>query len=119
LAIEALQEELDLVEEDVLRAPGSFKAEVVVRLRRDLLAVRKSLFHEREILVKICRRDSPYVDEKAIYHFRDVYDHLAKFFEVVEVCREMISSLMEILPVAGEQRAGSHGPPHQRDRTPR
>ena len=67
-----------------------------MRLRRDLLTLRKSLFHEREILVKICRRDSPYVSEKAIYHFRDIYDHLAKYFEMVEIYREMITSLMEM-----------------------
>ena len=67
-----------------------------MRLRRDLLTLRKSLFHEREILVKICRRDSPYVSEKAIYHFRDIYDHLAKYFEMLEICREMITSLMEM-----------------------
>jgi len=28
-------------------------------LRRALLSLRKSVFHEREILVKICRKDSP------------------------------------------------------------
>jgi magnesium transporter len=36
------------------------------------------------------------VSEGAIYHFRDIYDHLAKFFEAIEIYREMITSLMEI-----------------------
>ncbi len=67
-----------------------------MRLRRSLLGIRKSLFHEREILVKICRRDSPFITEATIYHFRDIYDHLVKFVEVIEVCREMIGTLMEL-----------------------
>jgi magnesium transporter len=94
--IEALQEELDMAEETVIEAPTTFKPEVLLHLRRNLLILRKSLLHEREILVRICRRDSPFISESAIYHFRDIYDHLAKFFEAIEIYREMITSLMEI-----------------------
>jgi magnesium transporter len=96
VAIERLQESIDAAEEEILRGPLAFNPEALMRLRRDLLTLRKSLFHEREILVKICRRDSPFVSEQAIYHFRDIYDHLAKYFEMVEIGREMITSLMEM-----------------------
>jgi len=95
-AIESLQEELDTAEETVIEAPGAFKPEALLHLRRNLLVLRKSLLHEREVLVRICRRDSPFVSEGAIYHFRDISDHLAKFFEAIEIYREMITSLMEI-----------------------
>ena len=95
-AIEAVQDAIDAAEEDILQGPSAFSPETLMHLRRDLLTLRKSLFHEREILVKVCRRDSPYVSEKAIYHFRDIYDHLAKYYEIVEICREMITSLMEM-----------------------
>jgi len=97
LAIEALQDDLDATEEEALRkGPSGFNPADVLHLRRNLLALRKSLFHEREILVKICRRDSPFISEAAIYHFRDIYDHLVKFVEVVEICRELIGTLMEL-----------------------
>lgn len=95
-AIEALQEELDNAEEIILKSPTAFKPESVLHLRKSLLSLRKSLFHEREVMVRVCRRDSPFITEKAIYHFRDVYDHLAKFFEAIEIYREMISTLMEM-----------------------
>jgi magnesium transporter len=106
-AVEALAEELDRAEETVIEAPAAFRPEVLLRLRRNLLTLRKSLFHEREILVRICRRDSPFVSESAIYHFRDIYDHLAKFFEAIEIHREMITSLMEMhLAVLNNRMAG-------------
>ncbi|MCU0289088.1 MAG: magnesium transporter CorA family protein [Acidobacteria bacterium] len=95
-SIEAIQEELDNAEEIILKSPATFTPETVLRLRKSLLSLRKSLFHEREVMVRLCRRDSPFVTEKAIYHFRDVYDHLAKFFEAIEMYREMISTLMEM-----------------------
>ncbi len=46
--------------------------------------------------MKLCSRDSPFITEKAIYHFRDIYDHLAKSFEVNDICRELIATVMEI-----------------------
>jgi magnesium transporter len=95
-ALEALQDEIDAAEEAILKGSARFTPKVLMRLRRHLLALRKSLFHEREILVKICRGDCPYISQKSIYRFRDVYDHLVKYFETVEIGREMITSLMEM-----------------------
>ncbi|MHB0937774.1 MAG: magnesium transporter CorA family protein [Armatimonadota bacterium] len=95
-AIEALEDELNRSEEAILDDLATFNPAGLLHLRRNLLAVRKSLFQEREILVKICRRDCPFTPEAVIYHFRDVYDHLAKFFELTETCRDLVTSLMEM-----------------------
>jgi magnesium transporter len=95
-AIEAVQEELDVVEEEILADPAHFHPERLLHLRRRLLTLRKSLVHERELLVRLCRRDSPFISEQAVYHYRDIYDHLSRFFEVAEICREMVSSHMEM-----------------------
>ena len=95
-AIEALQDQVDAAEEDVLQRLAEFDPSRLMLLRRNLLLLRKSLVYEREIIVKLCRRDSPFITEKAIYEFRDIYDHLAKFFEVIEICRELIATVMEI-----------------------
>jgi magnesium transporter len=96
LAIEAVEYELEEAEESVLSNPATFNPAELVRLRRYLLNLRKSLFHEREILVKICRMDCPFIGEKAVFHFRDIYDHLTKFLELTESYREIVTSLMEL-----------------------
>lgn len=95
-AIEAMEDELDKAEEVMLNDITAFSLNKLQYLRRDLIALRKSLFHEREVLVKICRQDSPFISKKAIYHFRDIYDHLANFFELTETFREIVTSLMEM-----------------------
>jgi magnesium transporter len=95
-AIETMEDELEEAEEMLLDNTETFSPAELVRLRRYLLNLRKSLFHEREILVKICRRDCPYIGEKAIFHFRDIYDHIAKFLELTETYREVVTSLMEL-----------------------
>ncbi len=95
-AIEALEDELDTVEGAMLADVSSFNPADLIRFRRYLLSLRKSLFHEREILVKICRKDCPFITEEAIIHYRDIYDHLVAFFELTESYRDIVTSLMEM-----------------------
>lgn len=95
-AIEALEDDLDLVEGAMLADATSFNPSNLIRFRKYLLRLRKSLFHEREILVKICRKDCPFIAEKAIIHYRDIYDHLVGFFELTESYRDIVTSLMEM-----------------------
>ena len=95
-AFESLEDELEEAEDEVLNNPTVFKPTELMRLKKYLVNLRKSLFHEREILVKISRMDCPFVPEKSIFHFRDIYDHLAKFFELTETNREIVTSLMEL-----------------------
>jgi len=47
-AIETLQDAIDTAEEEILKDPGTFQPDLLMRLRRELLTLRKSLFHERE-----------------------------------------------------------------------
>jgi len=95
-AFEALEDDLEETEEVVLKETSTFQPTELIRLRKDLVNLRKSLFHEREILVKICRKDCPFIPEKAIFNYRDIYDHLAKFFELTETYKETVTSLMEL-----------------------
>jgi magnesium transporter len=96
VVIEAIEEELDDAEDIVLSEHSKSIPAELVRLRRELLTLRKSLFHEREILVKITRKDCVYIPEKALLQYRDIYDHLTKFFELTESSRDLVTSLMEM-----------------------
>ena len=41
-------------------------------------------------------KDCPFISEKAIFFYRDIYDHLSKFFELTEAFRDTVTSLMEM-----------------------
>jgi magnesium transporter len=96
VAIEAIEDELDDVEGALISAPASFNPTELIKFRRYLLRLRKSLFHEREILNKICRKDCRFISEQSIYHYRDIYDHLVRFYELTESYRDIVTSLMEM-----------------------
>jgi magnesium transporter len=108
IAVEALEDALNSAEDKMLQKIEKFNISDLQHLRRNLLTIRKSLFHEREILLKICRKDCVYIKEKAIYHYRDIYDHLARFLELTETYREIVTSLMEMnLSLLNNQMARS------------
>jgi len=95
-AFESLEDDLEELEDEVIENTSGFKPAKLIRPRKDLLNLRKSLFYEREILIKINRMDCTFIPEKAIFHYRDIYDHLAKWFELVESYRDTVKSLMEL-----------------------
>jgi magnesium transporter len=95
-AFDTMEEELENAEDILLDNLSEFQPMKLIYLRRNLVTLRKSLYHEREIIVKINRLDSPFIPDKAIVPFRDIYDHLAKFFELTETYREIETSLMEL-----------------------
>ena len=94
--VEKAEADLDQAEEEILASPAVFDPTRLIYLRRNLLALRKILFHEREILTKISRNDCEWVPEKATVHYRDIFDHLSNFLEMTESNRDNVNSLMEL-----------------------
>jgi magnesium transporter len=95
-AFDTMEDELEEAEDFLIDKVSEFEPVRLLHLRRNLVSLRKSLYHEREILVKINRLDCPFIPEKAVIQYRDIYDHLSKFFELTETNREIETSLMEL-----------------------
>lgn len=94
--VEQAEVDIDHAEEEILATPSDFDPSRLTYLRRNLLSLRKSLFYEREILIKISRNDCEFVPEKATVHYRDIFDHISNFLEMTESNRDNVTSLMEL-----------------------
>lgn len=95
-AIDRIETRLDKDEEEILKGSPDYDLSRLMDSRRDLMTIRKSVFYEREVLSKLIRQDSPFVAEKSLVYFRDVYDHLSRYYEISETARDQVTSLMEI-----------------------
>ena len=58
-AFDTMEEELEIAEESLLEDVEKFQPIRLINMRKNLMRLRKTLYHEREILVKICRLDCP------------------------------------------------------------
>jgi len=106
IALETLEDETDLIEDDLLVKTGEIDFAKIQKLRWAFQLLRKSLFHEREILNRIIREDHDFISHKASYLFRDVYDHVVRLYELTESCRETVKNIVELhLTMANHQMA--------------
>lgn len=93
--IEAVGDELARLEDIMTADHQKFDQAELQSIRQTLMGLRKSLFHEREIFVKISRNDIELIPDDAIMHYNDIYDHLTKFFELTEIYREMVTNIIQ------------------------
>ena len=96
LAIDQIETKLDKDEDEILKGSPDYNLSRLLDSRRDLMTIRKSVFYEREVVSKLIRQDSPFIAEKSLVFFRDVYDHLSRYYEISESARDQVTSLMEI-----------------------
>jgi magnesium transporter len=64
-------------------------------LRRDLIHFRRVVAPLREVMNALVRRDEVIFDEPIEDYFRDLYDHVVRVFEEIEMDREIIAAAFE------------------------
>lgn len=93
--LDYIDSSLDELELEVLERPSKEIFNRLVRLKREVILLRKTLIYEREILVRLVRGEFDLVETRETAYYRNVYDHLVRFTELIESSRELISDLMQ------------------------
>jgi magnesium transporter len=91
-----LGDEIDELEVEVVRKPGTWVVEKLFTLRRDLLEIRHAVNPQREIFNQLTNRDLAQIKPERIVYFRDVYDHLIRLTDELDSYRELVSTTLDI-----------------------
>jgi len=94
--IERLGERLEALEDSVVQAPDAGTLKAIHTAKRDMLFMRRAVWPMREVIGGLLRDDSELVQAGTRIYLRDVYDHAVEVIEVVEMYRDMVSSLLEV-----------------------
>lgn len=94
--IETISDEIDIVEERMLKDNNGKSIQVFQRLKRNLAFMFKSLYPLREALSKLEKRDNPLLDSDTLPYFRDVYDHTIHIIESIENQRDILGGVMDV-----------------------
>ncbi len=95
--VAALEDELESLEDEIFSESfGRETTERIYQLKRDLLEVKRAI----SPLIDICNRLMRYdhvelIPEDTRPYFRDVYDHVIRINEMVDVTRELLSTALE------------------------
>lgn len=90
--LEGLSAALESLEDDVLGGRMDDPVPRFMALKRSFSDMRRVISPQREVIGQLLRReDGPLTPQTRLY-FRDIYDHLVRLTELVEVERELLAS---------------------------
>ena len=93
---DSLDEIIDITEEKLLANPDSSILVEIQRIKRDLIYIRRTISPLRELLASILRHESDLINENTQIYFKDVYDHVLRISETIELQRDMVYGLLDM-----------------------
>jgi magnesium transporter len=96
VVLERLGEKIELLEGEIVEAPGQQTIQKLYSLKRELLFLRKSVWPLREVASSLSKRESELIRETTVLYLRDVYDHVIQVIDTLEIYREMLAGMLDI-----------------------
>ncbi|HEX5794927.1 MAG TPA: magnesium/cobalt transporter CorA [Geminicoccaceae bacterium] len=94
--LERYGEALDVMEQQVVEAPAADHITRIHGLKRDMLELRRALWPMRELMSQLLREDVAFIGAGTRPFLRDCADHVFQLMDVVEIDREVASSLIDL-----------------------
>jgi magnesium transporter len=87
--------ELDRLEGRVFRRPTPRLLRRLLRLKRRVALLRRTLTLEREVAARLARGEFGLIEEREMAYYRNVYDHVVRFTELLDGARENATDLLQ------------------------
>jgi magnesium transporter len=93
--LDSIDERLAGLEERVITRPRSQDLVLLMALRRNILHLRRWLTKQRDVVMRLARNEFNLGTPQEALPFRDVYDSLQRFTDLLENYRELSTSVQE------------------------
>ncbi len=94
--LEIFSQKIEALEDEVIFNPNNKTLAKIYQARRELLALRRAIWSQRNALNILIRDKSPLISEETIIYLRDCYDHAVQIIDIIETYRELTSGLTDI-----------------------
>lgn len=93
--VDEIEDRLDEFELKIFTDTEITSPEQVLGVKRSLFTLRKAVYPLREVFNTFLRREgSPFIEETYPY-FQDVYDHILRLLDIIDIQRDMASSALD------------------------
>jgi magnesium transporter len=93
--VEEIEEHIDQIHELIFSDPSQTLLDELLDLKRDLNLLRRQSMPQRELLNQISRGGARFIQPDHLIYFRDLYDHMYRIGESIDIEREMATSTAE------------------------
>ena len=95
-ALDWFNETIDEIEDTVLEKPSPSTLQRIFNAKRSLIALRRALSNMRDVASHLQRLETELIQHDLWPFLRDVYDHLARNMDMVEMQRDLLSGAMDV-----------------------
>lgn len=92
---DAIEDEMDQTELDMFTEKQDCSIEDLLRMKRELFRLRRVLNPLREAFHVFLRADQPRFSANTHVYFQDVYDHVLRILDVIDMQRDMVSGVLD------------------------
>ncbi len=96
LVLEAIEEAIEDLEEELLNEPGQELMKTVHKLKQEMITLRRATRPLRGIINSLLKLESRIVTKSTRIFMRDVYDHIVNVIENMESYQDMITGIQEL-----------------------
>lgn len=93
--LDSVAERTDELEQAIFETRGHEALELIFQLRKNLLALRRILAPERDMMSIVARRDVELLGEETSIYFQDVYDHVLRVTDAIDTYRDLLASALD------------------------
>jgi magnesium transporter len=96
VVMEKLGEQIELVEEEVIRNSNTRSLAKINQLRKELIVLKRNTAPVRDLLNGIIRSESELLEDRTTKYYKDVYDHIVQAFDLSENYRDIMVSMQDL-----------------------
>jgi magnesium transporter len=89
-------ETIDSLEDEALESPAPQTLSRIFETKRALILLRRVLVNTRDVTGHLQRSESPYIHRDLWPFLRDVYDHVARNLDTVEMLRDLLNGALDV-----------------------
>jgi magnesium transporter len=94
--LEMFGEKLEALEDEIVANPRPAVLHEIHQAKRDLLALRRAMWPQREAINALIRDENPLITDTVRVYLRDCYDHCVQIMDAIETYRELAAGLMDV-----------------------
>ncbi|MGZ5433813.1 MAG: magnesium/cobalt transporter CorA, partial [Thermoanaerobaculia bacterium] len=93
--LDQIEEHVDDLQDEIFLDARPAQLDELLHLKRDINVLRRHSLPQRELLNQISRGDARFVQRQHLIYFRDVYDHMFRISETIDVDRDLMTGTMD------------------------
>lgn len=96
IVLEKVGESIEYIEDILIKNPEPETLQLIYRLKRSSIELRKSIWPIREVINKLQREQSDLIKDELQIYLRDIYDHIFRISDLLENYRDIIFGMLDM-----------------------